>query len=200
MICGRDDQAKVWLLVSHGVVPVMTESEVARIDADRPGTGFPLLAPTVDLVEIGTGGGLIAALNQFRVLKVGPPSAGARPGPACYGLGGTEPTTTDADLLLGYLDPDYFVGGEFPLHRTYAEAAIDRLARTFEFDHVRMAWAIHDVANETMANAAKTRPRSAASISAGTASSPQAAQGLSMPGESPKSSAFDGWCFLRWRV
>jgi N-methylhydantoinase A/oxoprolinase/acetone carboxylase beta subunit len=143
-------------LITQGHLPIVAESEVARIDAQRPGSGFPLLAPTVDLVEIGTGGGSIAAIDQFGLLKVGPLSAGAQPGPACYGLGGSLPTTTDADLLLGYLDASYFVGGEMPLHRAFAEAAVARLAATLDIDLLDAAVAIHEIANETMANAAKS--------------------------------------------
>lgn len=142
-------------LVPRAEIPIVSESEVARIDPQRPGSGFPILAPTVDVVEIGTGGGSIASMNQFGVLKVGPHSAGARPGPACYGRGGENPTTTDADLLLGYLDPDYFVGGEMPLRKDLAEAAIARIAAELDREIPAAAWAIHDVANETMANAAK---------------------------------------------
>ena len=78
---------------------------------------YTLLAPTIDIVSIGAGGGSIGWVDLDR-LRVGPQSAGADPGPACYGRGGTEPTVTDADVVLGYIDPDYFLGGNFKLDRT----------------------------------------------------------------------------------
>lgn len=142
-------------LVTNGELPVVSGSEVARIDPQIPGSGFPIVVPTADLVEIGTGGGSIAAVNQFGLLKVGPISAGADPGPACYGRGGAQPTTTDADLVLGYLDPDYFVGGTMRLQTSKSTEAIGALAGELELDVQATAVAIHEVANETMANAVK---------------------------------------------
>ena len=82
--------------------------------------------PAIDLAEVGAGGGSIAWVDEGGALRVGPRSAGADPGPACYGLGGSQPTVTDADLVLGYLDPAAFAGGSLPLDPARAEAAIDR--------------------------------------------------------------------------
>nr|BFE88423.1 hypothetical protein GCM10020093_110240 [Planobispora longispora] len=95
----------------------------------RAGTGVPIKTPAIDLAEVGAGGGSVAWVDAAGSLRVGPRSAGSEPGPACYGLGGEEPTVTDADLVLGYLDPASFAGGTMPLARDLAEKAIDlRLA------------------------------------------------------------------------
>src|SRR3546814_3866267 len=86
--------------------------EVARIYRHKKGSGFPVTVPSVDLVEIGAGGGSLARIDDLGLLKVGHDSAGAEPGPASYGRGGQHSAPTDADLLLGYLDPDLLIGGE----------------------------------------------------------------------------------------
>src|SRR5205085_12119847 len=104
-------------LVSDGRPDITTEFETARAHRFKKGSGFPVKLPVVDLIEIGAGGGSIAYVDTTGLLKVGPQSAGAEPGPACYGLGGEEPTVTDADLVLGFLDPDYFLGGDMRLRR-----------------------------------------------------------------------------------
>jgi N-methylhydantoinase A len=110
--------------------------------------------PTVDVNAIGAGGGSIACVDLSGRLQVGPASAGAVPGPACYGLGGTEPTVTDANLVLGYLDPDYFLGGDRPLRRDLAEAAIrQKVAEPLGLSVLEAAAAIHDVVNAKMAGA-----------------------------------------------
>ncbi len=96
-----------------------------RVQRFKKGSGLPIQVPVVDLMEIGAGGGSIARINRMGLLQVGPESAGADPGPVCYERGGTEPTVTDADLVLGYLDPDYFLGGTMPLDKALAEKAID---------------------------------------------------------------------------
>src|SRR5207253_9574213 len=88
-------------------------------------TGYPIRAPIIDMTECSAGGGSIASVDGLGVLKVGPRSAGADPGPVCYGRGGTEPTVTDANLALGRINPDYFVGGEAKLDRERAIAAIE---------------------------------------------------------------------------
>jgi N-methylhydantoinase A len=106
------------------------------------------------MIEIGAGGGSIAAKNPLGLLDVGPRSAGAAPGPAAYGLGGTEPTVTDADILLGYVGVESFVGGSFPVSREAAEAAMGRLAGELGVTVERCAYGIHDVINESMAKAA----------------------------------------------
>ncbi len=92
-----------------------TTFEVARIYRFKKGSGFPVSVPSVDLVEIGAGGGSLARVDELGLLKVGPESSGADPGPASYARGGTRPAVTDADVLLGLLDPDYFLGGDMPL-------------------------------------------------------------------------------------
>jgi N-methylhydantoinase A len=91
------------------------EFEVDRVYRFRRGSGLPIRIPVIDMIEIGAGGGSIARVDALGLLKVGPESAGAEPGPACYGRGGKEPTVTDADLVLGYLDPSYFLGGKMSL-------------------------------------------------------------------------------------
>jgi N-methylhydantoinase A len=117
---------------------------------------LPVKVPVIEMIEIGAGGGSIARIDELGLLKVGPESAGADPGPACYGLGGSEPTVTDADLILGYLDPDYFLGGRMKLDRARAEEALrKRLAEPLGMDLTRAAWGIHHVVNENMANAAR---------------------------------------------
>ena len=104
--------------------------EVDRRYRFRKGSGLPVKAPVIEMIEIGAGGGSIARINQLGLLKIGPESAGSDPGPVCYGLGGAQPTVTDADLTLGYLDPDYFLGGRMTLDAGAARHAIEtRIAR-----------------------------------------------------------------------
>ncbi|MBI3976716.1 MAG: hydantoinase/oxoprolinase family protein [Chloroflexi bacterium] len=130
--------------------------EVARVHRFKKGSGIPIQFAAVEMAEIGAGGGSIAAIDDMGLLKVGPRSAGADPGPACYGRGGTEPTVTDADLILGYLDPDYFLGGKMHLDRAAAERAIvERVARPLGLTLTESAWGIHQLVNEHMAAAAK---------------------------------------------
>ncbi|MCD0448495.1 hydantoinase/oxoprolinase family protein [Actinocorallia sp. API 0066] len=112
----------------------------------RPGTGVPIKIPAIDLAEVGSGGGSIAAVSGG-TLTVGPRSAGADPGPACYGRGGTEPTVTDANLVLGYLDPEEFA---FPLSRERAEAALRKVADPLGVDVATAAAAVHNIANAQM--------------------------------------------------
>src|SRR6185312_5536649 len=109
-------------LIDNGQPAVAGEFEVGRMYRFKAGSGIPIKAPTIDLIEIGAGGGSIARVDRFGLIKVGPESAGAAPGPACYGRGGTLPTVTDADLVLGYLDPNFFLGGAMPLVRDLAVA------------------------------------------------------------------------------
>jgi N-methylhydantoinase A/oxoprolinase/acetone carboxylase beta subunit len=123
----------------------------------KKGSGLPIQVPVVDLMEIGAGGGSIARMNKMGLLQVGPESAGAEPGPACYGRGGEDPTVTDADLVLGYLDPNYFLGGTMPLDKDASERAIaEKVAKPLGTSLVDAAFGIHDLINETMAAAAKT--------------------------------------------
>ncbi|MFF3569143.1 hydantoinase/oxoprolinase family protein [Nocardia jiangxiensis] len=120
----------------------------------RAGTGVPIKVPAIDLAEVGAGGGSIAWVDDAGALHVGPRSAGSEPGPACYGLGGAEPTVTDANLVLGLLDPALFAGGEMALSPELAEKAIaDRLARPLGVTVAEAAHAVHEIANATMGSA-----------------------------------------------
>jgi N-methylhydantoinase A len=143
-------------VIDQGQPMVTTEFEVARVYRFKKGSGLPVKVPVIEMIEIGAGGGSIARIDELGLLKVGPESAGADPGPACYGLGGSEPTVTDADLVLGYLDPQYFLGGKMRLDRARAEEAIrKRVAEPLGVDLTRAAWGMHDVVNENMTNAAR---------------------------------------------
>jgi N-methylhydantoinase A len=117
------------------------------------GGGYPVQVPTIDIAEVGAGGGSIAAVDAAGGLRVGPVSAGAEPGPVCYGRGGTEPTVTDANLLLGYLNPAALVSGELALDRPAAEAAVNRLAARLGLEITETAYGIHLIANATMLRA-----------------------------------------------
>ena len=130
------------------------EAEVARVHGFKKGSGLPLRIPVIDMIEIGSGGGGIAAVDHRGVIAIGPKSAGAAPGPACYGLGGTEPTLTDANLVLGYLDPSFFLGGKMGLRAAAAAEAIERqVGRRLGLDAARAAWGIHETVNEDVARA-----------------------------------------------
>lgn len=135
-------------LIKHGF-------ETARVKRFRKGSGLPILIPSIDLIEIGAGGGSIASINRVGTISVGPESASSVPGPASYGLGGEEATVTDADLLLGYLNPDRFLGGEMKLRPDLAEAAFARLGTSVGKGAHEMAWGVCSVVNEAMAAAAR---------------------------------------------
>jgi N-methylhydantoinase A/oxoprolinase/acetone carboxylase beta subunit len=162
--CGIDDlisfdmggtTAKI-CLVQDGRPAVTHSLEVARLHRFKKGSGLPLQMAAVDMMEIGAGGGSIARIDEMGFLKVGPHSAGADPGPACYGAGGSEPTVTDADLVLGYLDPDYFLAGRMHLDKDAAERAIEeKIAQPLGLTMIESAWGIHRIVNENMASAAK---------------------------------------------
>jgi N-methylhydantoinase A len=142
--------------IDAGEPAIVNDFEAARLQRFKRGSGIPLLVPVVDLTEIGAGGGSIARVDSLNLLKVGPQSAGAVPGPVCYGRGGTEPTVTDADLVLGYLDPRYFLGGRMAIDPEAAGRAIAQsLAPSLGVDAVTAAAGIVRVVNENMANAAK---------------------------------------------
>jgi N-methylhydantoinase A len=144
-------------LIQKGQAGLVSTFEVGRVQRFKKGSGLPIQVPVVDLMEIGAGGGSIAKMSKMGLLQVGPESAGADPGPACYDRGGGNPTVTDADLVLGYLDPDYFLGGTMPLDKSAAEKAIaDKVAGPLGTSPVEAAFGIHDLINETMAAAAKT--------------------------------------------
>ncbi|MBI4529470.1 MAG: hydantoinase/oxoprolinase family protein [Deltaproteobacteria bacterium] len=131
------------------------EFEVDRVYRFRRGSGLPIKIQVIDMIELGAGGGSIARVSALGLPKVGPESAGADPGPACYGLGGEEPTVTDADLILGYLDPNYFLGGKMKLNVEAARRAISRLSERVNMTAEQFAWGIHQIVNENMANAAR---------------------------------------------
>ena len=120
------------------------------------GAGHVLKVPAIDLAEVGAGGGSIASVDESGSLRVGPHSAGAMPGPACYGRGGDQATVTDANVLLGYLDPRHLLGGAFPLHVDKARFAVDKfVARPLKLSEVDAAHGIHRVANSNMSRALK---------------------------------------------
>jgi N-methylhydantoinase A len=128
--------------------------EVARVHEFKRGSGLPVKVPVIDMIEIGSGGGSLAGLDPRGVLRVGPRSAGAVPGPACYARGGRLPTLTDANLVLGYLDATSFLGGQMALD---VQAARDTIAAQIGAptgtDLARAAWGIHEVVNEDVAKA-----------------------------------------------
>ena len=143
-------------LITGGRPSRTTEFEVAREHRFKKGSGLVLKVPAIDMIEIGAGGGSIAYVDPMGLMKVGPQSAGVNPGPACYGLGGTEPTVSDADLVLGLLNPGYFLGGEMALDAESARRAIEtRLADPIGMSVTRAAQGIHEVVNENMATAAR---------------------------------------------
>ena len=145
------------LSVVDGGEPVVTHDfEVDRRYRFKKGSGLPVRVPVIEMIEIGAGGGSIARVDSLGLLKVGPDSAGADPGPVCYSRGGRSPTVTDADLVLGYLDPGYFLGGAMDLDVAAAEAAlIDRIGSSLGMSAAEAAWGVHQVVNEAMANAAR---------------------------------------------
>lgn len=144
-------------LIQRGAAGVVPRFEVGRVQRFMKGSGLTIQVPVVDLMEIGAGGGSIAKVSRMGTLQVGPESSGADPGPICYGRGGTAPCVTDADLLLGYLDESYFLGGEMLLDTGPAKKAIEeKIAGPLGVSYIQALWGIHDLINETMAGAAKT--------------------------------------------
>ena len=142
-------------LIDAGKPLVAGEFEVDRRYRFKPGSGFPITIPAVDMIEIGAGGGSIARVDNLGLLKVGPRSAGSEPGPVCYGRGGLEPTVTDADVVLGLLDADRFLGGDMKLDRAGATAALGRLGEKLGVDPVTAARGVFEVVCEQMAGAAR---------------------------------------------
>src|SRR5579875_3175389 len=143
-------------VIADGEPLIASEFEVDRQYQFKKGSGLPVKIPAIEMIEIGTGGGSIARVDAMSRLRVGPESAGARPGPACYGLGGAEPTVTDADLVLGYLDPEFFLGGRMRLDPDAARKAIaEKVAGPLGLELAEAAWGIHQLANESMASAAR---------------------------------------------
>ena len=145
-------------LIQNGTPTITKDYEVGTaaqtgVGASR-GAGYPIRTPVIDLVEIGAGGGSIAWVDSGGVLRVGPQSAGADPGPVCYGAGGTEPTITDANLVLGRLNPSFFLGGEIELDVEAARRAIqEKCADPLNLDLVEAAHGIVEIANAAMVNA-----------------------------------------------
>ncbi|MCY3580176.1 MAG: hydantoinase/oxoprolinase family protein [Acidimicrobiia bacterium] len=143
-------------VVDDGEPLVTHDFEVDRRYRFKKGSGLPVRVPVIEMIEIGAGGGSIARIDSLGLLKVGPESAGADPGPVCYARGGRAPTVTDADLVLGYLDPDYFLGGEMKLDVAAAEAALaESIGDGLGMSVPEAAWGVHQVVNEAMANAAR---------------------------------------------
>ena len=162
--CGRRDlisfdmggtTAKI-CVVDDGQPMIAHEFEVDRVYRFKKGSGLTIKLPVIELIEIGTGGGSIARVDSMGLLKVGPDSAGADPGPACYRSGGSNPTVTDANLVLGYLDPNYFLGGAMALDQEASRQSIQQhIAGPLGLSVQQAAWGIHQIANENMANAAR---------------------------------------------
>ncbi len=134
---------------------VVGDFEVDRIYRFKSGSGLPILIPSVDMIEIGAGGGSIASVSDLGLLKVGPQSAGSIPGPVAYGRGGEKPTVTDADLILGYLSADNFLGGDMKLDRAGAERQLGKLAEALGTTTIEAAAGIYRVVGEFMTAAAR---------------------------------------------
>jgi len=144
-------------LIQRGVAGVVPTFEVGRVQRFMKGSGLTIQVPVVDLMEIGAGGGSIAKVSKLGTLQVGPESSSADPGPICYARGGQDPCVTDADLLLGYLDENYFLGGDMKLDKEAAKKGVmEKIAKPLGVTFVQAIWGIHDLINETMAAAAKT--------------------------------------------
>ena len=141
-------------LIRGGAAIKVYHQEIARAHGFKAGSGLPVQGPVIDMIEIGAGGGSIAEVDVRGTIRVGPNSAGAAPGPACYGQGGDAPTLTDANLVLGYLDPGFFLGGEMSLDSAAAEQVINRrIAEPLEISLARAAWGIHEIIDEDVARA-----------------------------------------------
>jgi len=142
-------------IVENGAPLIAYQFEAGRQQRFMEGSGLPINISTIELIEIGAGGGSIATIDALGLLKVGPESAGAAPGPACYQRGGIAPTVTDANLVLGYLDATNFAGGTMRIDAGLARAAIAPLAARSKLSVEETAWGIHSVVNENMAAAAR---------------------------------------------
>jgi N-methylhydantoinase A len=142
-------------VISGGRPSIANQFEVGRVARFERGSGLPVRIPVINMIEIGTGGGSIARVDHLGLIQVGPRSAGADPGPACYGHGGSAATVTDADLVLGYLNPDYFLGGTMVLDREAAVRSIEQtVARPSGISLSEAAWGVHAIANQSMVRAA----------------------------------------------
>lgn len=142
-------------LIENGQFEVMPMLEAARVHRFTKGSGLPIKTPVIDMIEVGAGGGSVAAIDALGLLKVGPHSAGSAPGPACYGLGGVEPTVTDACLVLGYYDPGFFLGGSMRLDVEAARTAMGTVAQPLGLSVAQAAWGIHALVVDSMAAATR---------------------------------------------
>lgn len=143
-------------IIDDGRPLLARKLEVAQVYRFKHGSGLPVQTPAIEMIEIGAGGGSIAHVDRLGLLKVGPESAESEPGPACYGRGGSRPTVTDADLVLGYIGADSFLRGKMRLDREAARRAIaDHVASPLGLSVEEAAWGIHQVVNENMAAAAR---------------------------------------------
>jgi N-methylhydantoinase A len=143
-------------LIDNGEPQHSRTFEVARQYRFLKGSGLPLRIPVIEMVEIGAGGGSIASVDSLSRVNVGPESAGAEPGPASYGRGGSEPTVTDADVVLGRLDPGYFAGGTIKLSPDKAGAAVDKaVGAPLGLKRLDAAFGVSEIVEENMANAAR---------------------------------------------
>ncbi|MFQ6005894.1 MAG: hydantoinase/oxoprolinase family protein [Woeseia sp.] len=142
-------------LIQDGEPLVIGDFEIDRRYRFKPGSGMPITVPSIDMIEIGAGGGSIARVDNLGLLKVGPDSAGSDPGPACYAQGGTDACVTDADVVLGILDPQQFLGGDMPLDLDGAKAAVQEIADELEVSLSDAAYGIFSVVGESMAAAAR---------------------------------------------
>ena len=143
-------------LINGGVPTRSHDFEAARVHRFKKGSGLPLRVSVIEMIEIGAGGGSIARIDNMGLLKVGPASAGSDPGPACYGRGGTHPTVTDADVVLGYLSPEFFLGGSMGLDRKASERAImEHVGVPMRKELIEAASGIQEVVNDNMATATR---------------------------------------------
>jgi len=145
-------------LIQDGRAEIAPMMEAARVHRFKKGSGLPIKAPVIDMIEIGAGGGSIASIDEVGLLRVGPHSSGADPGPACYARGGIEPTVTDANLLLGYYDPGFFLGGRMALDRDAAECALAKVGATLGLSAIDTAWGIHRMPTRWSASAVPVPP------------------------------------------
>jgi len=143
-------------IIFEGQPEITNNFEAGRVKRFKKGSGLPVRIPVIDMIEIGAGGGSIARTDKLGLLTVGPDSASSTPGPACYDRGGEYPTVTDADLVLGYLNENFFLGGTMNLNREKAREAIEKhVAIPLNITIEEAAMGIHRIVNENMANAAR---------------------------------------------
>ena len=141
-------------IIEDSKIPMTYQTDIAREHRFREGSGYDLVTPMIELTEIGAGGGSIASINDVGLMEVGPQSSGADPGPVCYGQGGSDPTVTDALLLLGFLDPETFFGGRMNLVESEAENVFqEELADPTDQSLMESAWSTYEIVSENMATA-----------------------------------------------